>query len=108
MDSATILEMNGVWLRRCYHGDMAEPPCKPTLMLSHILAAAGLDPAQTLLIRHSMAQRQRIEQLGLLSYTGEQGKSFHQRQPHWLVFLGEGGTTSRFAMCYDNIGEPHD
>ncbi|MEU1209935.1 GIY-YIG nuclease family protein [Nocardia sp. NPDC005825] len=85
------------------------------LTLGHILAAAGLDPADVVLIRHSLYSEHSPTDLspkGIRSYTREQlkngGKFFKNPPPVWVVFLADSKTRCRLEVVYDNHGEaPH-
>lgn len=63
-----------------------------SISLAHLLAVAGLDLSDALLIRHPLSHdrvRQALEADQLRQYTSSQGERFPGRQRFWLVFLGE-------------------
>lgn len=81
------------------------------LVLGDILAVAGIDPADVLVIRHtaSAIPPQEATPEYVLAYTREQ-LVFRSKIPAdppgtWLLFMGDGGLRSRFYGAYDNAGE---
>jgi len=86
------------------------------LSLGHVLEAAGIEPAATLVIRHTYSPNglrgpDDVNPVSLLEYTRRQerrGSKFPKDPPAlWLVFMrdGTGGRRSRFVTAYENAGE---
>lgn len=83
------------------------------LRLGHILAAAGLDPGQVLVLRHTLSSdglvtTADLEPVPLQAYVRRQtiGNKVKQNPPNlWLNFLADGARRSRFLTAYDNHGE---
>lgn len=86
----------------------AEPGATASsISLAHLLAVAGLDLSDVLLIRHPLGHdrvRDALEADQLRQYTSSQGARFPGRQRFWLVFLGEEGRSARYVACYENAG----
>ncbi len=79
----------------------------PSLTLAHVLDAAGLDPADVLLMRHPMSHaraREALELGTLREYVSWQRENFPARHRYWLNFRGEEGTSARLEACYVNAG----
>ena len=89
-----------------------------TLTLSHILASAGLEPLNTLVIRHAYVREHEDGSAGIhadssdddvLAYTREQSsnaRTFPKNPaPVWVVFLPEGGDRARLWSVLTNHGE---
>jgi hypothetical protein len=86
------------------------------LQLGHVLESAGIDPADTIVIRHvykTGADHLRgpedlADAIKLRTYTSHQGtdgRSFPAQPPRWwLVAIGE-GRHARLITVYDNAGE---
>lgn len=85
------------------------------LTLGHLFSIAGLDPAEVVLIRHSLYSEHSPQDLsadGIRNYTREQlkvGGGFLKHPPrYWVVFLADSKTKSRLEVVYENHGEvPH-
>lgn len=85
------------------------------LTLCDIFAVAGIDPAEVLLIRHTLNNADSPKDLspeGLIAYTRVQlkGGIFPKVPPRfWVVFMADGGTRGRLEVVYENHGEaPHE
>lgn len=84
-----------------------DPAPQPSLSLADVIAAVGLDPAKTLLVRHPLTHapvREALSQGLLRPYTGRQKPTFPSKHDYWLVFLGEERTSARLVTCYRNQG----
>ena len=92
-----------------------------TLTLGHILASAGLEPANSLAIRHAYVREHEDGSAGIdadssaddiLAYTREQASNprIFPRTPSpvWVVFLPEGGDRARLWSVLTNHGEVSD
>ena len=92
-----------------------------TLTLSHILASAGLEPLNTLVIRHAYVREHEDGSAPIhadssdddvLAYTREQSsntRTFPKNPaPVWVVFLPEGGDRARLWSVLTNHGEVSD
>lgn len=81
------------------------------LVLGDILAVAGLDPADALVIRHTPSETLPRDATPdqVLAYTRDQfvyGSKIGANPPGtWLLFWSDGGLRSRFYGAYDNAGE---
>ena len=83
------------------------------LRLGDILAAAGVDAAEAVVLRHThkadgLRGPEDLVPERLLEYTRRQGLSNKLgRSPArlWLVFIAEQGLRSRLLCAYDNHGE---
>ena len=83
------------------------------LRLGHLLAAAGLDFEDVLVLRHTytadgLRSREDLTAEKLLEYTRGQGVNNKvSRTPprHWLVFMADGARRSRLQVAYENLGE---
>lgn len=90
------------------HGDVLGE-----LRLGHLLQAAGLEPDDVVVIRHTLttdglASQYEAEGPKLLTYTREQGlrNKLGQTPPRlWLNFLATTGRRARFLTAYENHGE---
>lgn len=89
-----------------------------TLTLGHALSSAGLDPAETLVIRHAYVRRHDDGTPGIhadstdaeiIAYTSEHSSNpriFPTNPPrNWVVFLPEGGDRARLWAVLENHGE---
>ena len=89
-----------------------------TLTLEHILLSAGLDPKETLVIRHAYVREHDTGLSGIhadstddeiLQYTREQStdtRRFPTVPPRtWIVFIREGGDRARLWSVLENHGE---
>ena len=82
------------------------------LTLGHILSAAGIQPSDVLVIRHTysedgLASAADLTDEKILAYTRQQshGNKIGANPPKvWLSFVAEGGLRSRFLMAHDNNG----
>jgi hypothetical protein len=92
-----------------------------TLTLGHILSSAGLDPSNTMVIRHAYVREHddgsapihaasSVEEV--LAYTREQSSNSRifprNPAPVWVVFLPEGGDRARLWSVLTNHGEASD
>ncbi|MCB0913718.1 MAG: GIY-YIG nuclease family protein [Propionibacteriaceae bacterium] len=93
---------------------MRPDPLNPfTLTLGDILRAAGIDPSDVLLIRHTykpdgLGSRVEATPERVLAYTREQphtGKIPAKPPRWWLIFMAEAGRRCRLLTVYDNEGE---
>ncbi|MCM3516578.1 GIY-YIG nuclease family protein [Nocardioides sp. P86] len=80
------------------------------LVLGHILAACGLDPADVLVLRHTYQEdglrRGETTSEKMHAYARGQLLRFNASQPPvWLNFLAEPGRRSRFWGAFENHGE---
>lgn len=88
-----------------------------TVTFAAILASAGIDPAEALVIRHAYVPVHSDGTSGIhgdssddeiLAYTREQSanpRTFPAEPPrHWIVFLPEGGNRARLWSVLDNHG----
>ncbi|WP_420123933.1 GIY-YIG nuclease family protein [Nakamurella sp.] len=83
------------------------------LTLGHVFGAAGLDPSQVVVLRHTytadgLATPADVTPANLLAYVRVQGVSnkLGKTPPfHWLNFMTDGGRRSRFLTAYENHGE---
>lgn len=90
-----------------------------TLTLGPILHAAGIDPREALVIRHTFVPvhddsgnpgiHAGSSDEEILAYTGEQPAKTRRfpavPPPFWAVFLKEGGHSARFWAVVENHGE---
>ena len=89
-----------------------------TLTLEHILLSAGLDPKETLVIRHAYVRQHDDGSSGIhadssdaeiFAYTREQSSNTRifpaAPPPTWVVFLPEGGDRARLWSVLLNHGE---
>ena len=96
----------------------AIPSSSGTLTFGSILLSAGLDPAETLVIRHAYVREHEDGTSGIhadstaaeiLAYTSGQSSNtrvFPAHPPaHWVVFLPEGGDRARLWSVLENQGE---
>jgi hypothetical protein len=83
------------------------------LTLGHLFTAAGLDPDDILVLRHTytptgLASAADVTQDNVLQYVRRQGitnKVGSNPERLWLNFLADGARRSRFLYAYDNHGE---
>lgn len=84
------------------------------LNLGHVLGAAGIDPVDALLIRHTfkpdgLGSLAESTPARVLAYTREQllkpGKIPAEPPQWWLIFFAESGRRCRLFTVYDNRGE---
>ncbi|BDZ61113.1 hypothetical protein Lsed01_02493 [Demequina sediminis] len=84
------------------------------LTLGDVLASAGIDLADVLVIRHTfkaegLASPNDATAEAVIAYTRRQGAGggkFPKNPPRWwLVFLADGGHRTRFYGAYENLGE---
>lgn len=98
---------------RCKH---AESSSAGDLTLGHLLDAAGIDPAEVVVLRHTYSndeavapQRpQDVTSSSVLEYTRCQhiGNKLGRNPARiWLVFAAVGGRNSRLVAVYENGGE---
>jgi len=87
------------------------------LTLGAVLAVAGVDASDVLVIRHTfkaegLASPSDATAEAVITYTRRQGAAggkFPKHPPRWwLVFLADGGHRSRFYGAYENRGEVFD
>ncbi|GGO92892.1 hypothetical protein GCM10011584_30350 [Nocardioides phosphati] len=83
------------------------------LNLGHLFAAAGLDPADVLVVRHTYnvngLVRGETTPEKVLAYAREQRLKFNADQPRiWLNFLAESGRRCRYWGAFENFGESVD
>lgn len=84
-----------------------------TLCLANIFVAAGLDPADVTLIRHTYTSDGLTGPADLapdkvLDYSRQQnhrGILGEHPRPLWLCFIADGGRRSRLLVAYENHGE---
>lgn len=85
------------------------------LTFGHLLAAAGLDPRDVVVIRHTytpggLQSEADLTPERLLSYTRRQGTGPNHKlgkvpRPLWLCFMADGRRRSRYLVAYENHGE---
>src|SRR5690349_10238387 len=84
------------------------------LTLGNILEAAGVDPRQVLLLRHTYTKTgltgpDDLTPAKIMAYVREQGvnnSKFPETPPLiWLNFIAVGGNRCRFLNAYENKGE---
>lgn len=85
------------------------------LTFGHVLAAAGLDPTNVVVIRHTytadgLQSEADLTPEKLLAYTRAQGAGPNHKlgkvpRPLWLCFMADGKRRSRFLVAYENRGE---
>lgn len=89
------------------------------LTLGHLLDAAGIDPAEVVVLRHTYTSADEIALSGPEDITPPRVLAYTRRQsqrnklgkvppPIWLVFVAAGGRHSRLAAVYENRGELED
>lgn len=72
------------------------------------LEDAGINPGQTLLIRHSLSDaafKTCYEQGMVLEYTQCQRDDFGDGYPYWAVFISKPGTYAELYGIYENTGK---
>lgn len=88
------------------------------LNFGHVLAAAGIDPAEVVVIRHTYTV-DGLRNVGdltpqkLIAYTRAQGAGPNHKlgkvpRRLWLCFMADGKRRSRFLVAYENRGEVLD
>lgn len=85
------------------------------LTFGHLLAAAGLDPRDVVVIRHTytpggLQSEADLTPERLLAYTRRQGAGPKHKlgkvpRPLWLCFMADGRRRSRYLVAYENHGE---
>lgn len=84
------------------------------LTLGHVMAAAGLDVADVIVLRHTLNDEELktpsdVTPENVWAYTRRQGVStlkFPKDPPKlWLAFMADGGRRARFLTAFDNRGE---
>lgn len=85
------------------------------LNFGHVLEAAGLDPAEVVVIRHTytadgLRNESDLTPEKLLAYTRAQGAGPNHKlgkvpRRIWLCFMADGKRRSRFLVAYENHGE---
>lgn len=85
------------------------------LNLGHVLATAGIDPAEVVVIRHTyttdgLRNESDLTPEKLLAYTRAQGAGPNHKlgkvpRRLWLCFMADGKRRSRFLVAYENHGE---
>jgi hypothetical protein len=92
---------------------MAAPSFTGDLTLGHVFAAAGLDPTELVVLRHTYTRGgletpADVTPEKVLEYTRRQGinnKLGKTPPPLWLCFMADGQRRSRFLVAYENRGE---
>ena len=90
---------------------MTEPSVTGDLTLGHILAIAGLDVDDVLVIRHTLTSNGLQPDSSpdeVAAYTREQpfGNKIGLNPPrYWICFMAEGGRRCRLHTIYENYGE---
>jgi hypothetical protein len=90
---------------------MTEPSVTGALTLGHILAIAGLDVDNVMVIRHTLTPnglRLGSSPDEVAAYTREQpfGNKIGINPPrYWICFMAEGGRRCRLHTIYENYGE---
>ncbi|MFS3130848.1 GIY-YIG nuclease family protein [Nocardioides sp. Bht2] len=85
------------------------------LTFGHLLAAAGIDPRDVVVIRHTytadgLQNDADLTEENLLAYTRAQGVGPNHKlgkipRPLWLCFMADGKRRSRYLVAYENHGE---
>ena len=73
------------------------------LVFSDVLKKIGMDPAEVVLIRHSLKDPlfRGFYDAGLVQeYTSHQSTAFHNGAKYWIVFISDYGTMARFHSMY--------